>query len=97
MRAKMDNDIQEMVRDEQRAEVARARVQHDHERREQELRDRLQDVRRNLEIARRTLESTQTQVLQLSDQLKRAQKYELRYKKKVGAVFVSFDFSSHCS
>ena len=83
LRAKMDRDIQELYRENILAEEAGARAQLDHERKEQDLLDRLQDVRRELEIIKRALEDTQRKVLALEEDLSRSRKGELRYKKKV--------------
>lgn len=84
MRDKMDHDIQELYRENLLAEEAGVRAQIDHEKKEQGLRDRLVDVRRALEIAKRNLEDSHVNVMSLTDELNRARKSELRYKKKVG-------------
>jgi Trm5-related predicted tRNA methylase len=95
LRIKLDRDIQELYRESVLADEAALRAQHEHELQEEELRRKLQDVRHALGIARRNLHESQMQVTSLTDEMTRAKKNELRYKKKVYAghsiVYVACD------
>lgn len=81
--AKLELDIQELYREQLLAEEAGVRAQMDHDRIEQDLRDRLQDERRAHEITKRNLDDAQRKATVLEEEVKRSRKSELRYKKKV--------------
>ena len=83
IRQKMQQDIQELYRENIMAEEASNRAQQDHESREQELQDKLLDLRRAFASAKRNMENMRVQIASLNDEVNRARKSELRYKKKV--------------
>ncbi|GJE96442.1 hypothetical protein PsYK624_126390 [Phanerochaete sordida] len=86
LRAKLDRDIQELYRESVLAEEAGLRAQHEHEQREDDLRQRLHDVRRRLESARQEVHDMEAKVASLTDEMTRARKGEVRYKKKYYAL-----------
>ena len=65
------------------AEEAGLRAQQEHEQREEVLRQRLHEVRRRLDSERQGLHEMEAKVASLTDEMTRARKGEVRYKKKV--------------
>ena len=88
LRAKLDRDIQELYRESMLAEEAGLRAQQEHEQREEALCQRLYELRRRLDSERQGLHEMEAKVASLTDEMTRARKGEVRYKKKVRCLSI---------